>query len=185
MIKVTIDKSLIDELSATLKDKIARLPKEINAAINAAAVTVRKEAAQALRKAINVPAKLLKKVIYTQKSSQHLLVNLRLWAGHPFPLKYFSGFRSKLKQANKARINKAFIVNKLGGNVFIRTTNKRLPIKKQYGPAPGDVFISTGVEMIARNAAKRELTKQIKRRIELLMLRQKGEVAEVNKDKWK
>jgi len=65
----------------------------------------------------------------------------------------------------KTLYDKAFKVDQLGGHVFARKTDKRLPIKKLYGPIPARIAASQQTEQqvgeLVRERMPRELTRNL------------------------
>src|SRR5699024_9547510 len=89
------------------------------------------------RKQYNIKAKDIKESTAVQKKTKE---NILLISGKALPLKYFNprqtrqGLTYKIrKDKGRQKLRHAFIVDRLGGNVFERKyTNKALPIKKLY-----------------------------------------------------
>jgi len=177
----------IQRLIKALGDAHKKLPIEFAAAVNATAKKATTAAARALAKELPVPVRILKKAIKTkQKASPGKPAIIRLWEGHPIPLKYFAakqtktGVTYKLKRANKRRsiMRSAFIPQAYGGNVYIRKTASRGPLEQIYGPSPGEAYKDAGVEAIVVKVATEELPKQIERRVRLVLLRAQGIVGQ-------
>ena len=185
MITVGIDSKQLDAIRQSLGDKARRLPREVATAINATSKKVRFEASKALKQELKVPVKVLKKAIKTKSNAttDQLQAIIRLWKGHPIPLKYF-GARQQKRGGVTYRINPghkvksilrdAFIIKQFGGNVFRRVGPSRWPVKQVYGPSPGDAFEAAGIGPLAAKVAAEELPKQLQRRIRFLLLKQSG-----------
>lgn len=112
------------------------------------------------------------------------------------PLKYFAarqnrvGVTYKIKKAEaRQTVPSGFIVDKLGGHVFKRITGskRRQPggryqgqlrekITRLHGPSPWAVFQAAGLEADALQACGELLSKNIDRRVNLVLLRLAGKV---------
>ena len=72
-------------------------------------------------------------------STRRLTTMIEAGGGH-IPLKEFGarqfsyGVRAKV-WGRTVRLRSAFIVDSMGGNVFKRTTSRRLPVEKMWGPS--------------------------------------------------
>ena len=195
MIKIGIDPKQIDGIRDALKDKASRLPREVATAVNATAKKVRFEASKELRKGLGAPVKVLKKAIKTKSSASkdQLYAIIRLWKGHPIPLKYFKPRQVKGRKATKKReaveggvtykINPAFGVRSIlrgafimrpSGHVAQRIGKERFPVKFMHGPSPGESFEKLGIVQLAWKVARQELPKQMERRVRFLMLKNSG-----------
>lgn len=184
MIKVSFDPRYLKRVEDALGSLSRRAPREIATAINATAKKVRTEAARALRKELAVPVRILKKVIRTKSSANKnkLYAVVGLWKGHPIPLKYFGAkqvkggkrgggvtYRVSPQAGTRSVVRGAFILQP-SGHAFRRQGQDRYPIRLVHGPAPGDAFVTAGVEALAIRVANTELPKQIERRIKAIQL---------------
>lgn len=187
MISIDIDPGQIKELREALKGVKAKLPREIATAVNATARTTRTAAARELRSDLSVPVRILKKsiAIKGKATKNNTSAVIRFWGGYPIPLKYFgakqtkkSGVTFKISPRHNRRsvIRDAFIARQYGGNVYRRKGKPRGPLEKLHGPSPGESFEKAGVLNVALATAKKELPKQMKRRINLMLLRAAGTV---------
>jgi hypothetical protein len=195
VIKIGIDPKQLDGIRAALLDKVNRLPREVATAINATAKKVRFEASKELRKELAVPVNILKKTIKTKSSASkdQLRAIVRLWKGHPIPLKYFKPRQVKGRKGSKKRgaveggvtykINPAFgarsilrgaFIMRPNGHVAQRIGKERFPVKFMHGPSPGESFEKLGITQLAWKVARQELPKQMERRIRFLLLKQSG-----------
>jgi hypothetical protein len=195
VIRIGIDPKQINRIREALLDKASRLPREVATAVNATAKKVRFEASKELRKALAVPVKILKKSIQTKSSASkdHLRAIVRLWKGHPIPLKYFKPRQVKGRKATKKRgaveggvtykINPAFgarsilrgaFIMRPSGHVAQRIGKERFPVLFMHGPSPGESFDKLGITMLAWKVARQELPKQMERRVRFLLLKNSG-----------
>lgn len=186
MITVSVNQASLDGLRRALSGTKRKLERELATAINATARKVRLEAARDLRQQMAVPVKVLKKVIKGKSKAKpgQLYAVIGFFRGYPIPLKYFKATQTKKgvtykinpKVKVKSIVRDAFIVKQYGGNVYKRKTEKRFPLEKQFGPAPGDFFEKAGILARATKLAETELEKQIKRRIRFIELKKSGDI---------
>lgn len=80
------------------------------------------------------------------------------------------------KTKGRSKIASAFIVNKLGNHVFVRSGKSRLPIRKLYGPSPWGVFVVNKMTADLTPKVKSELTKQLAERLRFKTLKQSGAI---------
>ena len=191
--KVGIDQAAVNRVIQALGDKGRNYPREIATAINATAKKVRFEASKILRQELKVPVKILKKVIKqkSKASADGLSASIGLWEGHPIPLKYFGAkeivkrrkgkkvhygvtYKINPKHGVRSVLRDAFIVKQYGGNVFLRAGVNRFPLRRQNGPAPGDVYATTDLVQKVVAIARDTLPKEIERRIRFLNLKAAG-----------
>ena len=163
--------------------------KEIRIAIGTAAGKAKTKAARKLKQVLNVKQSILKKAVRIQrpKDDESLTMTLRLAFGYKIPLKYFgaidhraegSGVSVKLHPKSKkpANLRQAFILNRFKGHVFQRKGRKRGPIGVLGGPAPGEVYESSGASAEAEKTAREELPKQINERLRFLIVKARGQL---------
>ncbi len=184
MIRIQVNQDSITKLGNALGDLRKRLPRELATAVNATAKKVRIQAARLIKKELNVPVKILKKVIKAKSkaNAENGTAVIGLFKGYPIPLKYFKptqlkrGVTYKIspKLKGKSVLRDAFIVKQYGGNVYKRAGAERYPLVRQHGPAPGDVFEQAGIVAASIATAKEELPKQIERRIRFITLQASG-----------
>lgn len=196
MMKIAIDQAAVNRVIKALGDNGKNYPREIATAINATAKKVRFEASKILKQELMVPSKILKKVI-KQKSkatSDGLKATIGLWEGYPIPLKYFGAksivkkrkgkkfyygvtYKINPKHGVRSVLRDAFIVKQYGGNVFLRQEGeKRYPLRRQNGPAPGDVYATTDLVSKVVKIARETLPKEIEDRIRFLNLKATGQL---------
>jgi hypothetical protein len=178
-LKVTFDQASLTRLTNTLKDSAKSIGREIATAINGTSKKCSILAARELKKEIKVPVKILKKAVKPgiKANPENLTTTVTLGKGHPIPLKYFLGkVNLKLTKRQRTAVGKGFIVNKYKQHVFKRSTNKRGPLVRQDGPAPGDAFERAGIAQITEKTARDELPKQVERRIRFWELKLAGKL---------
>lgn len=94
---------------------------------------------RAMRKQTSIPAPLIAAGMKFEGSNRQHLRTIITGNGRPLPLRLFSpkqfsyGVRAKV-WGKAQQFKSSFIVAKFGGNVFHRTSAKRFPIKRMYGP---------------------------------------------------
>jgi len=95
---------------------------------------------RSLRQQTDIPAGLIAEATKFKSSSTSNLRTIIEGRGSELPLRLFKprqfsyGVRAKV-WGRAQSFKSAFIVASIGGNVFTRTTAKRLPIKKLFGPS--------------------------------------------------
>ena len=184
--RVTFDQASLNSLTNLLKDSGAKIGREIAIAINETSKQCSLGSSKLLKFELKkVPVKILKKAVRPgiKANAKNLSTTVTLGKGHPIPLKYFLGkvrqatpgaierARPKYTKKQKATLGNGFIVNKYAQHVFKRATNKRGPLVRQNGPAPGDAFEKAGIAEITEQIARRELPKQVKERIRFWKLK--------------
>jgi len=182
--KIDIDQNSSQAVARILTALGKSVNKELAVAVNKTTVQTRTAAARKMRESIKVPIRVLKKSIYQLKKATEAkpVSGIRIWEGFKIPLKYFKAEQraggvsyqaGSLDKSHGYRPH-AFIVRKLGGNVFMRTGKKRFPIETQYGIAPAAA--SEGVTEAAMATAEEKLPKQINERIRYLTQKAKGQL---------
>jgi hypothetical protein len=177
---------------ALLRDLQQReIPKVIGRTLNRTANSVRSRASRDLRTRMNLQKSVIDKAITRRRSNE--IQNLtalalgRAWfeisySGKPFPLRDFaakqvrSGVSFKVTKAGRRAVylrqgRKGFLVQRLGGNVFVRTTDdpagpQKAKIQKVFGPSIPQFAATKRVqnELIeyARDFWARELERNIR-----------------------
>ena len=179
MLNVRLDNAKLASLKSTLGDAAKSLGREVAIALNGTSKQCAIKAARLLKGEIKVPVKILKKAVRpgVKADKVTLSTTLTLGQGHPIPLKYFLGkVNPKLTKRQRTAVGKGFIVNKYKQHVFKRATNKRGPLVRQNGPAPGDAFEKAGITKVTVDTAQSELPKQIERRIRFWELKLAGKL---------
>lgn len=157
---------------------------QIKIALGLTAKKVRSVAAKKLRTQLKAPAKVLKKTIITKTDDidRSLTAVVIMIAGHKIPLKYFkarqtkSGVAYTVNSSDKGKLPHAFEVTKYRRNIYQRQGKERGPLVQQKGPAPGEVYESSGVVAVAMATAQEQLPKQITERIRFLTVKAQGKL---------
>ncbi len=179
MLKVTFDQASLTRLTNTLKDSAAKIGREIATAINATSKQCSIKAARLLKAEIKVPVKILKKAVKPgiKANPKSLTTTITLGKGHPIPLKYFLGrVRVKLSKKQRTAVGNGFIVKKYRDHVFKRATNKRGPLIRQDGEAPGEAFERAGIAKVTEQTAREQLPIQVEKRIRFWELKLAGKL---------
>lgn len=95
---------------------------------------------RALRKQTDIPAGMITAAMQFKSSSQRNLRTIIQGSGSELPLRFFGArqfsYGVRAKVWGKFQTYKSnFIVASLSGNVFHRTSRKRLPIQRTFGPS--------------------------------------------------
>jgi hypothetical protein len=177
--KVGLDNAKLASLKATLGDAAKRLGREVAIAINGTSKKCSVVSSRALASELKVPSRIRKKAVRPgiKADAKTLSTTLTLAEGHPIPLKYFLGkVNPRLTKRQRTAVGKGFIVNRYKGHVFKRATNKRGPLVRQDGPAPGDAFERAGIAKLTADTARSELPLQVERRIRFWKLKLAGQL---------
>jgi hypothetical protein len=134
-----------------MKAEFATAKQEVNRAAGAAlqrvATTARKVADQTMRQRITLKSRDVKDAITVVfPYGRGTLVRDIQAVGDPIPLKYYQARKTRKgvtfavvkgqRKVSQRRGQKSFIIDSLGGHVFVRTGTKHdAPIKKVFGPS--------------------------------------------------
>lgn len=198
VIRVSIDLAKLQGVKQMLRDNPERFLRVAAGAINDTAKHVASFISKAIRDRVNIrKADIDKHIKRTQATPEKLSATVTLAKSYRLPLKYFgarqtrdgvtyqidrttrlvgqSGAMAKALGGNRAkstrdRISDAFIVDKIGGNVFHRAerngqTVGRLPIEKLHGPSPWGVFVKAGLRQPTEADANSFLANRIRHRM--------------------
>jgi hypothetical protein len=117
-------------------------------AINKTATPVRNEAAKQIQQKRNLNLGVIKKELRLFRATYNRLTASIVATGKPIPIRHFKANQTRhgvtvaitKGRGNRVRLqrhgNKSFMVARLGNNVFVRQTKRRLPIMK-WTPVPG------------------------------------------------
>lgn len=175
MISMTLS-AKIGELEKALGDAgPKKLRQQVAIALNQTAKRTETLLAKEVAKEIVLAQKEIKKDIKQQnKAKQEVLVtNVVQKQSSRIPLKQYKARQNKAgvryrisKKSGGKTVKSAFIANTLGSHVFKRTSNKRLPIRKLWGPSAWGVTVKNDLDKLVINRdIEPELLKQIDRRI--------------------
>ena len=177
----------INKVAATVRTEVAqRLGKVMNIKNNYPPKKISKT--KTLKKAIKMKSK---------ASNDNLVARLGFHGGYPFPLKYFDARPYKRKKetgvqvtysrprggkthtqflqaSDKPDVLTYFMLKSRNYHVYSRVAKTSLPIRRLYGPAPGDYFAEINAVQVGRKVAEERLPYEIGRRIREIMLEKKG-----------
>jgi hypothetical protein len=179
-------KHLVDELRG-LSDTLTR---EVAIATNEAAKDVKRETARRITQNINLGVSKAKDLIYIKWASRMRATGVQATA-HVFikyearpSLKYFGARQTKkgvsykiMKRGARQTIKGAFIdsVGKMGGHVYMRKTEKRLPLAGPFlGLSAWGYFVKQNLDNITQQDAQALLEYRLRRRIRFLTLKAQG-----------
>jgi hypothetical protein len=149
------------------------LPKALNKSMNRIGTAANKIIIRGVSKEAGLTQSALKKrgFFSNLRSNVRTLTFSIMVKWGSIPLKDFNPRQTKLGVTAKAWGSRkvydgAFIVDKLGRHVFVRKTDRRLPIKKLYGPIPARLAeqdsITNQVESMIAERITREVDANIK-----------------------
>ena len=206
--KVDVNQEALRKIAENLGQFKHHLARHLATAVNRTAKTVGVEAAQQLGKIANLKvhsknkgytaktfhkARTLKKAVIKKNnaSPDSPSVTIRLWKGHPFPLRMHEAHEySKTRKGKRIRsgvryksqvgggwtsVLDGFIVRQWGGNVYKREEGGR-KLRKILGKSPGDYFTQANVPSIASRIAAERLPIEIKRRLREVTLAAEGKI---------
>lgn len=114
---------------------------------------------RSLRKQTDIPPGMISAALKFQSSSRKNLRTIIQGSGSELPLRFFNpkqfsyGVRAKVWGKHQTyRSN--FIVTSLSGNVFHRTSSKRLPIQRTFGPSiPKEMVKDASLETFEQSSS--------------------------------
>lgn len=184
VVEVKVDLESLRGLKAKLRDDPAGIRKQLAGAVNDTAKHAKSFVSREIRKHVPLKKKRLDRFIdRTYASPSKLNAEVTVSDDKALPLKLFGARPSKkgirvrfdkqgqfateafTAQGQKIGLSSAFVVDKLGGNIFARRGPKRLPIAKLFGPSPLDVYEAAGGPQLAQADAEAFLKNRIDHRL--------------------
>lgn len=173
----------LDSLMNVLTETPKKLPAELARLSNNIAKEHRKSIAKEVRKHVLIQNKgVLKSINITKEASKGSFdARLKLKRSERPSLKYFGARQTKAgvtyrisKKRSKKTIKGAFgpKIPRLGGNVYSRTSKKRLPIRKLYGPSVLGVYLRNDLLPWSKEQLSDELGKQTAKRVRAIIVSQ-------------
>lgn len=180
-------KTAINKVAATVRVEVAqRLGKVMNIKNNYPPKKISKT--KTLKKAIKMKSK---------ASNNSLAAILGFHGGYDFPLKYFDAKPYKrrgntgvqvtysrprggkthtqyFQASNKPDVVTYFMLPSRNHHVYSRIGKEARPIRRLYGPKPGDYFSQINAVQVGRKVAEERLPIEIERRMRAIMLEKKG-----------
>lgn len=192
MLKISVDMDQMVRLRKLLNQNDKRVSREVAIAINATSKTVASDIAKEVTKELATPQKTVKEQVRkgSRATAEKLGTTVTLRKSARLALRNFGARQNKKgvtykisKTKGRKLIPSAFQGPRPGavkvswrGNVFIRAGKERLPIVKLSGPSPWGVFVKGGRDPVVRRDARKELRKQIEKRLRYLKLKQEGTI---------
>lgn len=173
----------LDSLMNVLTETPKKLPAELARLSNNIAKAHRKEIARETRKHVAIKNKDALRTIDISKKASPGSYDARLKLNRTArpSLKYFGARQTKKgvsyrisKKSARKTINGAFGPNipRLGGNVYLRTSKKRLPIRKLHGPSVLGVYLKNDLLPWSKEQLSDELGKQTAKRVRAIIVSQ-------------
>ena len=171
-------KAKLGELEKALGDVgPKKLRQQVAIALNQTAKKAKNVLAKEVADRVSLTQKRVKQDIRTQKAKpESLVANIVQKETSRISLKDYkarqtkSGISYKIEKIGKrTKIKSAFISEKLGGHAYKRTSKKRLPIIKLYGPSAWGVTVVNKLDkLIVERDVEPDLLYEIDRRIQAI-----------------
>ena len=180
-------RAAINKVAATVRTEVAqRLGKVMNIKNNYPPKKIAKT--KTLKKTIKMKSK---------ASNSNLVARLGFHGGYNFPLKYFDAKPYKRKKGTGVQVTYSrprggkrhtqflqasdkpdvltyFMLPSRNHHVYSRIGKEARPIRRLYGPKPGDYFSEINAVQVGKRVAEERLPIEIERRIRALMLESQG-----------
>lgn len=194
MITFGVNQRKINELKRTLNGNAKQLRRQLTTAVNATSRKTRSTMAKEVGKELATTQKAIKTTIAITKKATNATRNptavVTQKKSGRVPLRDFkarqnkSGVTYKIsKTKGRKSIPGAFQGPRPGvmkaswrGRVFKRSGKSRLPIQQLFGPSPWGVFVKKKLKKPTIQESRKELLKQIDRRIRFLKLKKSGAI---------
>jgi hypothetical protein len=187
MIGFTVQQRRVNELSKVLKGSDKKVRRQLAIAVNATSKKTQGGIAKEVAKELATAQMNIKKTITIKKKADGKdkvpSAVVSQTQTERIPLRDFGARQNKKgvsykvsKSKGRKTIRSAFQVQTIGGHVFKRRGKSRKPIDKLFGPSPWGVFIKNGIKKPIVKESKRELIKQIERRIRFMKLKESGAI---------
>lgn len=180
-------RAAINKVAATVRTEVAqRLGKVMNIKNNYPPKKIAKT--KTLKKTIKMNSK---------ASNSNLVARLGFHGGYNFPLKYFDAKPYKRKKGSGVQVTYSkprgskrhtqllqasdkpdvltyFMLPARSHHIYSRVGKEARPIRRLYGPKPGDYFSEINAVQVGKRVAEERLPIEIERRIRALMLESQG-----------
>ena len=194
MIGFTVQQRRVNELSKVLKGSDKKVRRQLAIAVNATSRKTQGGIAKEVAKELATAQKNIKKTITIKKKADGKdkvpSAVVSQTQTKRIPLRDFGARQTKKgtsykvsKSRGRKTINGAFQGPKPGvmksswrGRVFKRVGKSRLPIQQLFGASPWGVFVKNDIKKPIVKESKRELIKQIERRIRFMKLKESGAI---------
>lgn len=174
---ISFDKKEMERAQALLKRIPNGTVKAASAAINKTVNGVRTDITREITKEYYVKSGVVRKTMTLQRSKPSTLSAIIESQGARMPLKKFKvlpgkvqhkgrhnrKIRAAVKKGGGKTLNNAFVAQMRTGHVgvYVRRTNKRLPLKELYGPAIPQMIRSGDTSKIIEEKARKRLSKNL------------------------
>lgn len=155
-------------------------------ALNKAAVNVRTASVAAVRKHRALSARAIRDGITIERASKVKLYSQLKVSGRPVSLKEYGARKgargvSVLVTPGRRKLvhhhgNTAFIADSIGGHVFAREGQARLPIRKLFGPSLPSTFTQDAVRRVWTDKAAEAMVKRMAEEVRFELLRKAAPV---------
>lgn len=152
LVEVRFDEKQLDRVKAVLGNMAWSMPKVIRNALNRTAQKAHTEVVRGLSAESGLKQTDVRKATRVDKATLNYWQAAVHIFGRRIPLIKFRAKEGKTgvsyitnKESGRQTLDHSFIATMPKSNhkdVYLRTTKKRLPIKQQYGPSPGELFNS-------------------------------------------
>lgn len=194
MITFSVNQQKINELKRLLKGNSKKLRRQLTTAVNATSRKTRSQMAKGVGKELAVTQKAIKQTIDIKKKATNASRNptaiVSQKYGERLPLRDFKSRQTKAgvtykisKTGGRKTAIGAFQGPRPGqrnarwnGRAFKRVGKSRLPITQLFGASPWGVFEKQKLRKPTVKESRKELLKQIDRRIRYLKLKQSGAI---------
>lgn len=135
-----VDVTSIEKLGELLARAAKQVPAAVSLALNRTATETRTQMKRALQHQTGLPSQEVLAALRVSSASQFFLSSAVVARGRYISLKHFKATQNDKgvtasPWGKRKLFPHAFIVGKLGGNVFVRKGKERFPIHMLYGPA--------------------------------------------------
>lgn len=174
MLHLTIDVSEIEAIAALLRRAALAAPAATARALNRAGTQSRTAIIDALAGQTGLKKGEIRKAFsFVPASSGRLAVRIVARGPHTslsrFGARQTARGVSAAPWAKRRVFPSTFIVAKLGGHVYVRTSRKRFPIKKLYGPAIPNEMVKDAAAQAFHDTAPRVLLKRLEHELGRLL----------------
>jgi len=194
ILNIQIQGNGLEQLINLTSELPGKLSKELAIVCNKTAKAHRKEIGKTIRDEVVVSAKVAIEPIrvVAKASATSLEARLKIDVTSRPSLKAYGARQKKKgvsyrisKKDKRKTIKNAFIVGKLGGHVFKRTTKKRFPILKLKGPSVAAVYQKNNLIEISEKQIEARLDFEAKRRVRAILvsiIRKRGKKSGLSTD---
>lgn len=194
MVSATISRSQVRGLQKAIEGTKRNAKKEMAVAVNKTAKKGTGIINKEIRTELAVKKKSIDSVITVRRKAdakaRDASALLQLKKSKRLALKEFGARQTKAgvsykisKSKGRSMVPSGFmgprpgaVAVKLNGHAFTRKTKKRNPIRKLWGPSPWGVFQVQRMRKPSVKEIRMELNKQMKRRINYIKLKKKGQI---------